>query len=329
LKGSARESRTLQVYRPDQAPRGHVDLLDLDFLFVVGKGGVGKTTTSAALALAAAQRGKRVLVAMCNAKERLSYLLEVAPIGPHNQTIMEGVDAVNMVPKVALEEYGLMILKVKSLYKAIFENRFMAAFLRGTPGLEAWTMLGKAYYHTTELDPQGRRRYDLVIVDAPATGHALDMLRVPQVLTEVAPPSLLRREAENALHLFRDPDRAGVVLVTLPEDMPTNETLELREALRTQLRMPLQRLVINGVLPRIFSEEERQRVLQLPALLEAHSPLSSMARAGRLRAIRERIQADNMQRLKAGIDAPQTSLPWLFVPSFRHAAIDSLARAFV
>ena len=109
--------------------------LDKELLFVTGKGGVGKTTVSAALGIAAAKRGKRVLVAMCNAKERLSHLLEVDPIGPRNQPVGENLDAVNMTPVVALEEYGMMVLKVRSVYRAVFENRFVSAVLRGTPGI--------------------------------------------------------------------------------------------------------------------------------------------------------------------------------------------------
>src|SRR5690606_33089130 len=114
-------------------------LLDQRFLFVVGKGGVGKTTVAAALGLAAARKGKRVLVAMANAKERLSTLLEVEPIGPNNQNVAPNFDAVNMVPQHALEEYGLMVLKSRTLQRAIFDNRIVTALLRGTPGIEAWS----------------------------------------------------------------------------------------------------------------------------------------------------------------------------------------------
>ena len=171
--------------------------LDKKFLFVVGKGGVGKTTVSAALALAAVKAGKRVLVAQCNAKDRMGRLLSVDPIGPQIRQVAPGLDAVNMEPQAALEEYGLMVLKVRALYKLVFENRFVSAFLRGTPGLEAWAMLGKAQHHALE-QVHGQDRYDLVIVDAPATGHGLDLLRVPKVIVHVAPPGLLRREAERA-----------------------------------------------------------------------------------------------------------------------------------
>lgn len=305
------------------------DLFDLDYLFVTGKGGVGKTTVSAALALAAARRGKRVLVAMCNSKERLSHLLEVDAIGPHNQRISEHIDAVNMTPATALEQYGLMILKVRSVYKAVFENRFVAAVLRGTPGIEAWAMLGKTYFHANERLESGEKRYDLIIVDGPATGHALDMLRVPQVICDVAPPGLLRHEAEGALELVRDPKRAAAVLVTLAEDMPVNETIDLHRAMTDEIRMPVGRLVVNSVLAKLWKPEERGPIAALPEALADDSPAHALALAGRQRALREALQQESIAKLKAALtDVPRTVLPMLHVPDFRKSAVESLAEAF-
>lgn len=304
------------------------DLLDLDFLFVVGKGGVGRTTVSAALALAARRRGKRVLVAMCNSKERLSYLLESDPIGPTNQTIEDGLDAVNMTPQVALEEYGLLILKSRSLYRAIFENRFVSAVLRGTPGIEAWAMLGKAQFHALEKGDGGEPRYDLVIVDMPATGHGLDMMRVPQVILDVAPPGLLRREAEGALSLFRDRERSASVLVTLPEDMPTSETLELHDTLVNELGFPVGGLVVNQYLKRLFPEPLGTTMIGLPDALGDASPARSLAIASRKRALREATQAQSLARLRETLpELPRTMLPYLHEPEFRRAAVERLAAA--
>jgi anion-transporting ArsA/GET3 family ATPase len=302
------------------------DLFDLDFVFVVGKGGVGKTTVSAAIALAAARRGQRALIAMCNAKERLSDLLGVEPIDTEIREVAPGIDAVNMTPAAALEEYGMMVLKMRGLYRAIFENRFVNAFLRGTPGIDAWSMLGKAYYHATETDDEGRRRYDLVILDAPATGHGLDMLRVPQVIVDVAPPGLLRREAERALALFRDESRSGVTLVTLPEDMPVNETLELAGVLEEELRFPVARVVANRVLPIVVPEAERSLFVELPHRVPAS--LESLARAGRSRALRERMQAESLLRLASELSTARTELPYLFGETFGRRSIEALARAF-
>jgi anion-transporting ArsA/GET3 family ATPase len=304
------------------------DLFNLQFVTVVGKGGVGKTTVSAALALAAARRGKRVLLAMCNAKERVSQMLEVAPIGAHNQGILPGIDAVNMNPKVALEEYGMMVLRVRALYKAIFENRLVAAFLRGTPGIEAWSMLGKAQFHAREMLSDGRPRYDLVILDSPATGHGLEMLRVPRVLLDVAPPGLLRREAERAWELFSDPARAGAVIVTLPEDMPVSESVELHAALRNELQLPVAGLAVNCVIPRLFNADEGA-ILVEAARLHAQDPtVGTLLQAGRRRTLRERVQAEALRRIENELPLPRYELPLLTTPDLRRDEISTLAASF-
>jgi anion-transporting ArsA/GET3 family ATPase len=303
-------------------------LLDRRFVFVIGKGGVGKTTVATCLAVAAAARGRRTLLALCNAKERISHLLEVPPVGERIVGVRPHLDAVNMQPAAALEEYGMLVLKVRTLYKAIFENKIVASFLRGVPGLEAWSMLGKAYFHATVPRDDGSPQYDLVIVDAPATGHGLDMLRVPRVILDVAPPGLLRREAEKAWQLFEDTQRSALVLVTLPEEMPTNETLELYDALRRELRLPASHLVINGVYPTLFPASQRPVFASLPARLPPGSPLASLAAAGRARALREAMQAECITRLSAELPLPHTQLPYLFTPDFRRAAIEELAASF-
>jgi anion-transporting ArsA/GET3 family ATPase len=305
------------------------NLLGHRFLFVVGKGGVGKTTVGTAIAIAAAAKGKRVLLAMCNAKERVSSLLGVPPIGSKNVRVLPNLDVVNMVPREALEEYGLMVLRSRTLFKAVFESSVVSALLRGTPGIEAWSMLGKAYFHTKETADDGRPRYDLVIVDAPATGHGLEMLRVPRIITDVAPPGLLRREAEEAVGLFRDPARAGVVIVSLAEEMPVQESIELHGILRTELVLPVKMLVVNQVLPRLFQPAERETIEALPDALDARAALQPLAVAGRARAARESIQEESLKRLSEKLPGlPRVTLPLLFTPELGRAQVESLAEAF-
>lgn len=305
------------------------NLLGHRFLFVVGKGGVGKTTVGTALAIAAASRGKRVLLAMCNAKERVSALLGVPPIGTRNVTVLPNLDVVNMAPREALEEYGLMILRSRTLFKAVFESNVVSALLRGTPGIEAWSMLGKAYFHTKETLADGRPRYDLVIVDAPATGHGLEMLRVPRIITDVAPPGLLRREAEEAVALFRDPERAGVVIVSLAEEMPVQESIELYGTLRTELVLPVKALVVNQVMPRLFQPPERAGVGALADALADDAALKPLAVAARARVAREEIQEASLQRLSEKLPGlPRVTLPLLFTSSLGRAQVESLAEAF-
>ncbi|WP_437589135.1 ArsA family ATPase [Sorangium sp. So ce1000] len=309
------------VYQAPGAGGLGQDLPELErrrFLFVTGKGGVGKTTISGALALAFAARGKRVLVAMCHTKERLSAILGSKPIGPEVAQVGERVWAVNIAPDRALREYGEMVLKMRAAADLVFDNKYTRTFFRAVPGLFEWAMLGKAWFHTTELLPDGSNRFDVVLLDAPATGHGMDMLRVPKVILDVAPPGILRRDAEAAWAMFRDPARSGVVVVTLPEEMPATETVELVAEVRGDLGLPVHRVIINGVLPALFSPEEQRALLVDPARLDIEAParsadtVESAIVAGARRAIRESVQRESLARLRRDLDLPTVMLPFLF-----------------
>ena len=298
------------------------------FLIVTGKGGVGKTTVCAAEALALAAKGKRVLVCMCNAKERLSAMLGSELIGGKVMPVAANVWAVNMDPELALAEYGQMALHSKTLFKLLFDNKYVRTFFRAVPGLPEWTLLGKAWWHTTETRDDGSWLYDVVILDAPATGHGLDMLRVPKIILDVVPAGLLRRDAERAWKMFQDPQMCAVVLVTLPEEMPTTETIELAHALRDELKLPIGKIVVNGVLPPLFSKEERAALEALgPITVEA--PGDAALVAGRSRASRERVQAESLHRLAEELPISPSFLPQLFEDAAQPSAIRDLAKRMI
>jgi anion-transporting ArsA/GET3 family ATPase len=299
-------------------------LADKRFVLVTGKGGVGKTTVCAAEALALATNGKRVLVAMCNAKERLSGMLGSPPIGPTVTQVQPNIWAVNMLPEKALEEYGVLVLRSRALYKTLFDNSYVRAFLRAVPGVQEWAMLGKAWWHTTERLPDGSSKYDVVVLDAPATGHGLDMLRVPKVIVDVVPPGLLRRDAERAWALLQDGKTCAIVLVTLPEEMPTTETIELAAALR-QLGLPIGRVVVNALLPPIFSRDERAALEGMPAFDVASAGDAALA-AARDRAARERLQAESLNRLSRELPVAPSFLPLLLDDPSSPDAIRQLAK---
>lgn len=298
------------------------------FLIVTGKGGVGKTTVCAAEALALAAKGKRVLVCMCNAKERLSAMLGSELIGAEVSSVAPNVWAVNMEPDLALKEYGSMALHSRTLFTLLFDNKYVRKFFRAVPGMQEWTLLGKAWWHTTETRPDGSWLYDVVILDAPATGHGLDMLRVPKIILELVPPGLLRRDAERAWKMFQDPAMCAVVLVTLPEEMPTTETIELAQALRDELELPIGKIVVNGVLPPLFSKEERAALAALGPTFGDTAEDAALA-AGRSRATRERVQAESLQRLSAELPISPSFLPQLFEDAAQPSAIRELAKRMV
>ncbi len=300
-------------------------LAEKRFVLVTGKGGVGKTTVCAAEAVSlSTTKHKRVLVAMCNAKERLSVMFGVSPIGPDVVPIAKDVWAVNMQPERALEEYGALVLKSRALSKTLFDNAYVRTFLRAVPGMQEWAMLGKAWWHTTEKLHDGSFKYDVVILDAPATGHGLDMLRVPKVIVDVVPPGLLRRDAERAWALFQDANTSALVLVTLPEEMPTTETIELAAALKG-MGLPVGRVVVNGVLPPLFSREERAGLEGLGAF-DVMSAGDAAIAAARDRAARERLQAESMGRLARELPVAPAFLPLLLEDAATPEAIRQLAK---
>ena len=153
-------------------------LLDRRLVVVTGKGGVGKSTVSAALAVLAAREGKRVLVCEVNARERIAPLLGAPPAGPQIREARPGLFTLNVTPPEAMREYGIMVLKFRTIYDAVFENRLVQNFIEATPGLSDMVSIGKVYSLT--------EAYDLVIVDAPATGHGLALLEIPAIVSRAS-----------------------------------------------------------------------------------------------------------------------------------------------
>lgn len=302
-----------------------VDALARRFLFVTGKGGVGKTTVVAALAERFAREGKRVLVAETSAKEHLSALFGRTSLPTQITELSPRLFGVLLDADVALKEYGTLVLKSERLVSALFDNKLVRGFFHGAPGLKEWAALGKAWYHSTEVLADGSPRFDVVILDAPATGHGLDMLRVPRTIVELSPPGVLRTDAERAWTQFRDPAQSGVVVVTLPEEMPVNESLELCAALQTELGLPLSAIVVNQVVPELFSATE---VAELASLEEptGPDPAELALAAGIRRAAREKVQSESLARLRA-LPAAQLRLPYLPEGASTHASISKLVAA--
>lgn len=221
-------------------------LFGLRLVVVSGKGGVGRTTVAAALARAAANAGKRVLIATSAPTDRLGRLFGRPALDATVSAVAPGIDAVNMTPESALREYGVLTLRSELVARALFENRATRAFLGAVPGLDAYALLGKAWWHTTERAGD-RLRYDLTILDGPASGHAALMLRIPGAILAAMPKGPLARDAHAVEDLLHDPARAALLVVTLPEELPAREAGELVAATRDGLHLPLGPLVVNAV----------------------------------------------------------------------------------
>lgn len=201
-----------------------MDLLDRRLLLVTGKGGTGKTTVAAALALLAARSGKRVLLAEI-AGERLSTLFGHAPVGHRETPIGDGIALLSIDPIAAAHEF-LRSQVGGAVHRLMFQNRLFEVTMTAAPGLREVCTMDRIW--DLSRDDRGRRKptYDLVIVDAAATGHTMAMLRSPTTYANLARGGPIRKRADEIGTLIRDRRRTGVVLCALPEETPVNETLE-------------------------------------------------------------------------------------------------------
>jgi anion-transporting ArsA/GET3 family ATPase len=295
-------------------------LLDRRLVVVTGKGGTGKSTLSAAIGFAAARRGKRVLVCEVSARERVSELLGRPPSGTTIRELLPNLYSVHVRPAEAMHEYGVMILRSETLYNLVFERRWVRYFLNAAPSLAEIVMLGKVWWHAAREMQRGRPRWDLVVLDAPATGHGLTFLTVPEVFLSIVNEGPLARDMRDMQSLLQDPERARTCIVTLPEEMPVNEAIELHRALE-QHRLPQGALFLNGVFAPRFSPTERTQVARGGPRLAAAAEAAEQQEA----------RADLSQRYEAvlrdQIRLPLVPVPYVFDRTFGVGAIERIAAA--
>jgi Anion-transporting ATPase len=296
-------------------------LLDRRLVVLTGKGGVGKSTVTAALALAATRAGRRVLVCEVNAQERVAPLLSARPSGPTAREVRPGLFTMNVTPSEAMREYGLMVLKFKTIYDAVFENRVVRHFLRFVPSLGELVMLGKML-HEAKAEVGGRPRWDTVLMDAPSTGHAIQLLRVPSAMLNTVPPGPLRHDAEWMRDFLLDPSRTALAIVTLPEEMPVTEAIELDEQLRSQIGIAPAALIVNAMPEARFDAGE---VGRLRALEGRPPPVGAAARAACLQASRSQAAERDLSRARAALGLPTTILPLLSSAQFGLAEVEALS----
>ncbi len=289
-------------------------LLDKRLWIVSGKGGVGKSTIATALALRSARAGRRTLVCEVNTQERVSRFLERPAAGPHITLLEENLWAVDVRPQESMREYALMVLRFETLYKAVFENRLVRYFLRFIPSLQELVMLGKILYHLQEELPDGRARFETLVLDAPATGHAITFLNVPQVLLRTVPPGPLARDALKMRDLLVDPQLTAAVLVAMPEELPVNEALELHAALRDQVNIRTHAAVLNAAFSERFSEGDLEALAGTPELHRVakayHDRVAQAVLAG--------------TKLERNLHAPVYTVPRIFAPTFGRQAIEQV-----
>jgi anion-transporting ArsA/GET3 family ATPase len=286
-------------------------LFDRGMIYVTGKGGVGKTTVAASLGLAAAARGRRTIVCEVAEQSHMSRAFAHAGVTRDREVrLAPDLYAITLDPQHALEEWlgrqvGGSALKILTRSQAF--NYFVAA----APGAKELITIAKVWELTqAQRWTKSNRQYDLVIVDAPASGHGIAMLKTPSTFGDIARVGPIQRQAYKVRDMLADPARTGYVAVALPEELPVNETLELQDKVLDAVGLDLDAIVVNGVWPGRFPKDGLERVRALASEEDPAAP--SALRAAISAEERAIVHKSQVRRLRSGARAPVLTLPFLF-----------------
>lgn len=300
------------------------DLFDRKLLFVTGKGGVGKTTVSAGLALLAASKGKRTLVCELDAKGDLASSFETTPTRFEEREVLPNLWAMSMDAEASLRQYLLLQLRLPRMAGIGPLARTFDFVASAAPGVREIVSVGKLCWEVRE------HHYDLVVVDAVSSGHIIGQLAAPQAINHLVQVGLVRQQTGWMLDILSDPVISGVLIVATPEEMPVTETLELVGRLATETTVGLAGVVVNRVLPELFGAREEQvfEAVCDPHVMEylrgaVGGQPEPLLDAARLMVKMRRSRAAHLERLREALASGQAGkvpaliyLPYLFLRSY-------------
>lgn len=316
----------------------HLDeFLAPKILIVSGKGGVGKTTVAAALAVVAARHGHRVCIAEVDRKGTMPRLFGATDIDYKPREMSPGIYGMSIVPDEALAEYLDVQYHMKRISRVFTSSHFVDYITATAPGLKDILVLGKIWY----LE-QGRTgpQFDTIILDAPAAGHMLTFLSAPMGLSDAVRAGPVRRQADWLIQMLRDPRRARVHLVTLAEEMPISETLETMEVLHDRIQIGTGPVFANAVYPEHLTTSDVKRMDEiledgvldeLTTAAEAvglkleDEDLQALAGYARFITARRSIQVKHLRKLKQGTQDPIVELPFLFTAGLALPGVEEIA----
>lgn len=294
-------------------------------VIVAGKGGVGKTTVTATLAVTAARAGLSVLIAEVEGKSGLASAFSVPALDYDEAPIADGIRARTLTPDAALLDY-LQTHGLRRISKRLASSGALDVVATAVPGMKDILVLGKV----KALEEQ--RTADLIIVDAPAAGHAIAFLVSARGLLDAVRVGPIRKQASDVVELLSDPARCQVLLVTIPEETPVNELVDTAFAIEDRAGVALGPVVVNGCYEPLAAAvpTEAHAIRALGDTLDrfvSEREAAHLADVARFRADREAIQLEQAERLARLLPLPQLRLPYVFREEIGRSELDVLADA--
>jgi anion-transporting ArsA/GET3 family ATPase len=304
-----------------------------------GKGGTGKTTLSAALAVLAANHGKRVLLVEVDTRDRFAALFGLKePVGYEVKKLRDGVWGLNLDPELVIIDFFKTHIKFKTLYNQITQSNLFKYFYEAAPGLKELICMGKVWRLVGERRAlSGKPEWDCVILDAPATGHGVSLLHIAQAATDLL-FGPMKKNAEKIRDLLIDPRLTVLNLCAIPEEMPVNEAIDLYRLTVEHLKIPLGAVFMNAMMPPLFDEEEGAAFeaaagegggradAALAGALGGEEAVRAVAACARSREDRAGLAIRYEAKIRESIPLPVVPVPFVFDADFDLGTLEAVAR---
>ncbi len=228
----------------------------------MGKGGVGKTTVSVSIGLAAARLGKKVLLVETGKADTIAPFFRMNSLSNIPVVVHENVWAVRVDPRRELDEYVQAHVGSSFIAKQITNSKLYDHLAEATPGIKEVMTLGRIWRWEQSKEKNGTLTFDMIVIDSPATGHGLSLLRLPQTVTEMVRVGPIFSQTKMILDMLQNQALTWLTVVTLPEELPVNEAMQFNTISSNELNMPVQLFFLNGVYPPdAFTPEQATDIL--------------------------------------------------------------------